>query len=78
MSSPSTALAQHVTSADGTRIRFWTSGDGPPMVMVHGAMADHTTLALVAPLLEPRFTVHALDRRGRGASGDAPTHAIER
>jgi pimeloyl-ACP methyl ester carboxylesterase len=78
MTSPSTTLARHVTSADGTRIGYWTSGDGPPLVMVHGAMADHTTLALVVPLLEPHFTVHALDRRGRGASGDAPTHALER
>ena len=69
---------QHVISPDGTRIGFWTSGAGPALVMVHGAMADHTTLALVAPLLEPHFTVYALDRRGRGASGDAPTHAIER
>ena len=51
MSSPSNALAQHVTSADGTRIGYWTSGDGPPLVMVHGAMADHATLALVVPLL---------------------------
>ena len=78
MSSPSAALAQHVTSADGTRIGYWTSGDGPPLVMVHGAMADHTTMALVVSLLEPHFTVYALDRRGRGASDDAPTHVIER
>ena len=72
-----TTLAQHVTSEDGTRIGLWVSGEGPPLVMVHGAMADHTTLALVAPLLEPHFTVYALDRRGRGASGDAPTYSVE-
>jgi pimeloyl-ACP methyl ester carboxylesterase len=29
-------------------------------------------------MLEARFTVHAVDRRGRGASGDAVTYAIER
>jgi pimeloyl-ACP methyl ester carboxylesterase len=46
--------------------------------MVHGAMADHTTLARVAPLLEPHVTVYAVDRRGRGSSGDGPTYAIER
>jgi pimeloyl-ACP methyl ester carboxylesterase len=73
----STTLVQHVTSSDGTRIGFWTSGVGPPLVMVHGALADHTTLARVVPLLEPHFTVFALDRRGRGASGDAPTHTVE-
>lgn len=28
--------------------------------------------------LEERFTVYAVDRRGRGASGDAADYAIER
>jgi pimeloyl-ACP methyl ester carboxylesterase len=32
----------------------------------------------VGPLLERRFAVHAIDRRGRGESGDGPTYAIER
>src|SRR6187551_2536179 len=54
-----TLATEHVTAADGARIAFWTSGDGPPLVMVHGSMADHTTLAGVVPLLEPHFTVHA-------------------
>jgi pimeloyl-ACP methyl ester carboxylesterase len=67
-----------VTSSDGTRIGIWGSGTGPPLVMVHGSMADHTALARLVPLLEPKFTVYAVDRRGRGASGDAPEYAIER
>jgi pimeloyl-ACP methyl ester carboxylesterase len=66
-----------VVSADRTRIGVWVSGDGPALLMVHGAMADHTTLAQVVPLLEPHFTVHAMDRRGRGASGDSPTYTLE-
>lgn len=48
------------------------------MVMVHGAMSDHTTLARVVPLLKPHFTVSAIDRRGRGASGTGSGYAIER
>lgn len=72
------AAASVVTSSDGTGIGVWTSGTGPPLVMVHGSMADHTALARLVPLLEPRFTVHSVDRRGRGASGDAPEYAIER
>ncbi len=74
----SVATAEHINSADGTSIGFWVSGDGPPMVLVHGAMSDHTTLARVVPLLEPHFTVCAIDRRGRGASGDGSGYAIER
>lgn len=67
-----------VTSVDGTPIAVYSSGDGPPLMLVHGASADHTTFRVVGPLLAASFAIHAIDRRGRGASGDAPTYAIER
>ena len=68
-----------VASPDGTRIAFWRSGGGPPLLLVHGASADHTTTwQLVRPELERRFTVYALDRRGRGGSGDAPVYELSR
>jgi len=70
-----------VASADGTPIAFWRSGAGRPLVLVHGTTADHTRWATVLPLLEPHFTVYAVDRRGRGGSGDssgADAYAIER
>lgn len=69
---------QTVTSADGTRIAYWRSGSGDPLVLVHGTSADHARWARVLPLLESRFSVIAIDRRGRGASGDSPQYAIER
>ena len=69
---------QHLTSPDGTRIGYVTSGTGPPLVMVHGAIADHTALAGVVALLERDYTVHAVDRRGRGLSGDAASYDISR
>jgi pimeloyl-ACP methyl ester carboxylesterase len=47
-------------------------------VLVHGASADHTRWRPLLPYLEPYVTVHALDRRGRGASGDAPEYRLER
>ncbi|MCV2490044.1 alpha/beta hydrolase [Geodermatophilus sp. YIM 151500] len=78
IAAPPSAAPAYVTSSDGTRIGYWRSGSGPPLVMVHGGMADHTTLARVVPLLESRLTVYAVDRRGRGASGDGRNHAIER
>jgi pimeloyl-ACP methyl ester carboxylesterase len=65
-------------SRDGTSIAVFTSGDGPPLVLVHGASADHTTFRVVGPRLATRFTVHAMDRRGRGASGDTAPYAVER
>jgi pimeloyl-ACP methyl ester carboxylesterase len=67
-----------VRSRDGTPIAVFRSGDGPPLILVHGAAADHTTFRAVAPRLAQRFTIHAMDRRGRGASGDGREYAIER
>ena len=67
-----------VASRDGTQIAYWTNGAGPPLVLVHGAPADHTRWRPLLPYLEPYVTVHALDRRGRGASGDAPEYRLER
>jgi pimeloyl-ACP methyl ester carboxylesterase len=70
--------ATRATSHDGTPIAYWTYGQGPPLVVVHGAPADHTRWAPLLPHLEPHVTVHAIDRRGRGASGDAARYDIRR
>jgi pimeloyl-ACP methyl ester carboxylesterase len=67
-----------VASKDGTPIAVWRSGDGPPLVLVHGTAADHNRWAPVLPALEEHFTVLAIDRRGRGRSGDAENYALER
>jgi len=67
-----------VESRDGTAIAVITSGSGPSIVLVHGAAADHTTFRVIGPMLAERFTVDAIDRRGRGTSGDTPPYAIER
>lgn len=72
------ATMTRVTSRDGTQIAYWTSGEGPPLVVVHGTTADHTRWRPLLPYLEPHATVHALDRRGRGASGDAPDYDVAR
>jgi len=50
----------------------------PPLLLVHGATADHTTWRTVGPLLAGSRPVFAMDRRGRGDSGDASAYAIER
>lgn len=68
---------KRATSRDGTEIAYWTSGSGPPLVLVHGAPADHTRWRPLLPFLEPHATVHAMDRRGRGASGDGREYRLE-
>ena len=47
-------------------------------MLVHGATADHSSFRFLAPALEADFTVSAVDRRGRGESGDTADYAIER
>ncbi len=71
-------MLQHLSSADGTRIGFRRSGEGPPLVLVHGATGAHWSFRFLVPALVDRFTVYAVDRRGRGESGDRADYAIER
>jgi pimeloyl-ACP methyl ester carboxylesterase len=59
-----------VASRDGTPIAVFSAGAGPALVLVHGTTADHRTWRVLGPMLAERFTIHAVDRRGRGASGD--------
>jgi pimeloyl-ACP methyl ester carboxylesterase len=70
-----------VTSDDGTTIAFDRSGKGEAVVLVGGAFqhrAIDPATAELASRLADHFTVFHYDRRGRGDSGDAPSHAIER
>ncbi|MGW4489127.1 alpha/beta fold hydrolase [Amycolatopsis sp. NPDC004368] len=68
-----------VTSADGTPIAFDLHGTGSPVLLVGGAVNDRTTVAaLAAVLAEAGFGGVAVDRRGRGESGDAPVCSVER
>lgn len=69
---------EHVTSKDGVPIAYERSGEGLPLVLIHGTAADHTRWMPVLPGLEKHFTVYAVDRRGRGKSGDAESYTIDR
>jgi pimeloyl-ACP methyl ester carboxylesterase len=71
-------MPETVVSEDGTPLAVWKSGEGPPLVLVHGATADHSRWAPVLPALEEQFTVYNFDRRGRGQSGDAGDYALAR
>ena len=67
-----------IASKDSTPITYRRGGEGPPLVLVHGAAADHSRWSPVLPAFEERFTVYAVDWRGRGGSGDSDDYAIER
>jgi pimeloyl-ACP methyl ester carboxylesterase len=65
-------------SADGTKIAFDQTGQGPPVILVVGAFNDRSAGAPLAKALESNLTVLNYDRRGRGASGDTQPYAVER
>ena len=69
-----------VTSRDGTAIGFDRSGEGPPLILVDGALCYRESggSRALAALLAKHFTVYAYDRRGRGESGDTAPYAVDR
>jgi pimeloyl-ACP methyl ester carboxylesterase len=71
-------VLRYVEAPDGVAIACEVSGDGVPLVLVHGAGSARWSFDEVRPYLEPRFTVIAIDRRGRGDSADGAEYALER
>lgn len=67
-----------ILSADGTTIAYERTGAGPPLVLVHGSSSSGVGWARSLPALARHATTYAIDRRGRGGSGDATRYAIER
>jgi pimeloyl-ACP methyl ester carboxylesterase len=67
-----------VTSRDGTPIAFDRLGEGPPIIVVCGAMCGRALMRPTAEELAKHFTVFNYDRRGRGDSGDTEPYAVER
>lgn len=63
---------QIIESTDGTDIAYERRGEGPPLVLVHGSAGHHVEWREVVPALAESFAVYAMDRRGRGESGDGP------
>ncbi|KAK9233849.1 Alpha/Beta hydrolase protein [Lipomyces kononenkoae] len=58
-----------VTSKDGTIISYLKVGEGPGIIILHGAMESAWSHFELARALSDSFTVYLPDRRGRGRSG---------
>ncbi len=67
-----------VVSRDGAPISFATRGHGPPLVLVHGTASSALRWGSVLGILERTFTLHVVDRRGRGESGDGAHYSLAR
>lgn len=75
---PGRGAPLEVVSTDGTPLAVWVDGHGPPLVLVHGSMTDHTGFAALVARLRDGLTTFSMDRRGHGASGDADGYTIDR
>ena len=69
-----------VASKDGTTIAYETLGDGPPIILVDGAMCFRASgpMRPIGRELASAFTVVLYDRRGRGQSGDTQPSTVDR
>ncbi len=69
-----------IKSKDGSTIYFERHGDGPPLILVDGALCSSSfgPMPGLVPLLAEQFTVFVYDRRGRGKSEDQSPYNIER
>jgi pimeloyl-ACP methyl ester carboxylesterase len=60
------------TRSDGSRLRYFTAGTGPPLVLLHTVRTQLDYFQRVIPQLWDTFTVYALDLPGMGWSDIVP------
>ena len=65
----------HDIDTAGVRLRVRRGGTGPPLLLLHGHPQTHAMWHAVAGPLAERFTVVAMDLRGRGDSARLPASA---
>lgn len=68
----SVAVTERI-DANGTSIAFSRRGSGLPLILLHGAEADHSMFDAFAALLAPHFSVLAYDQRDSGGTRNPPT-----
>ncbi|WP_187830237.1 alpha/beta fold hydrolase [Siccirubricoccus phaeus] len=59
-------MIRHIPIGGGVEIACAVTGEGPPLVLMHGAEADHTQYAALTAHLATRFTCLAYDQRDSG------------
>jgi pimeloyl-ACP methyl ester carboxylesterase len=69
---------RQITGADGVPIGLLTAGSGPGLLLVHGGMGTIESWRGVWPALTRHRRVTAMDRRGRGSSGDGASYSLDR
>jgi pimeloyl-ACP methyl ester carboxylesterase len=71
-------MRKKFTTPAGITISYTTYGAGSPLVLVHGGFSDDVSnWEFVKPMLEQRFTIYAIARRGRGETDATTGHSLE-
>jgi len=76
--SESETSVTQIPSRDGTPIAVECGGIGASFVIVHGGTGDRSRWKPLFPLFASHFTVCAMDRRGRGASGNSTDYNLQK
>jgi pimeloyl-ACP methyl ester carboxylesterase len=63
-----TATNHTFRASDGSTIAYLTEGCGPAVILIPGALSTASDYAAFASTLGKHFTVHTIERRGRGLS----------
>ena len=70
-------MRERIKTPQGITLSYSKYGSGPPLVLVHGGLSDDVTnWEFVKPILEKKFTVWAVARRGRGETDATEGHSV--
>jgi pimeloyl-ACP methyl ester carboxylesterase len=65
----------HRVQAGAVRVAYERQGQGPPLLLMHGAEASRLMFSALMPLLARHFTVFACDQRDCGDTEGPQTHS---
>lgn len=63
-------LSENWTEIDGQRMRYFHTGNGPPLLLIHGLLGGSFCWRLILPALAKRYSIYAMDLPGSGPSDD--------
>ena len=69
---PTHSFEEHWITLDGARMRYLRSGNGPPLLLVHGLLGYSFSWRFAIPPLSEQATVYAVDMLGVGFSDRPP------
>jgi pimeloyl-ACP methyl ester carboxylesterase len=78
MTQPPGYTLETVTSRDGSTVTYRELGSGPGVILVHGGFQAAQSFMSLAAALGDAFTLHVINRRGRGGSAPLlPDHSLQ-